>query len=153
MMVSVITGQSHESGAGMRWAVALGSIKAFSIPIKPSPTLKLCSLVASFCSSTFHLRHYTSSTDYTFVVCCEFPQNGGKMRLFPLAAALIALPDALGTGIELTERTDAPRQKPAQQEVVVLRTQSRAGVRSRDRSRPRTKTRTKVLLSASRLCR
>src|SRR5580693_3881552 len=101
MMVRVITGQSHESGAGMRWAVALGSIKALSIPIKPS--------------STFHLRHYTSSTDYTFVVCCEFPQNGGKMRLFPLAAALIALPDALGTGIELTERTEAPSQKPAQQ--------------------------------------
>src|SRR5271155_3532476 len=71
MMVSVITGQSHDSGAGMRWAVALGSTKTFSIPIKPAPTL-------SFCASTFHLRHSTSFTDYTFVVCCEFPQNRGK---------------------------------------------------------------------------
>src|ERR1700722_122791 len=74
MMVSVITGQSHESGAGTRLAVTAGFTKAFSMPMNPSPTVRFCSLTPSFGCSTSTSFPPRVSEDNTVGVCCEFPK-------------------------------------------------------------------------------
>src|SRR3984885_1257564 len=91
-MVSVIRGQSHESGAGIRLAAPAGSTKTFSIPIKPSPTVKLCSLVASFCCSTFHLRHDLSFKRLYRLVYAVSSLQGKKMKPFYIKLGFRARP-------------------------------------------------------------
>src|SRR5580700_2744172 len=90
-MLNTITGQTQNHGAGMRFAVAPGSTKTFSIPSNPSATGFLCSC-AIICSSI--RSSCQDSSDYTFCGTLLYRQEcldmSGSVLGLVLAAGWIA---------------------------------------------------------------